>query len=73
MSGTAFRSGADRSYPLPHAGPDARSTESLVTSVAGVLVGYGYPRPDSSSDRAALKSALRAFLCNPYNPLESRI
>ncbi|MET7909777.1 hypothetical protein ABZS98_16115 [Streptomyces avermitilis] len=69
MSDTDFRSGAERSYPLTHAGPGARFTESLVTSVAGVLVGYGYPRLDSSADRAALASALEAFL---YNPLENR-
>ncbi|MET7777896.1 hypothetical protein ABZU94_28760 [Streptomyces mirabilis] len=69
MSNTDLRSGAERSYPLPHAGPDARFTKSLVTSVEGVLVGYGYPRLDSSADRAALASALGAFL---YNPLENR-
>ncbi|MEH0420060.1 hypothetical protein [Streptomyces sp. B21-083] len=68
MSGTAFRFGAERSYPLPHAGPDAQVTESLVTSVAAVLVAYGFPRLDTSADRAALESALTAFL---YNPLES--
>ncbi|MEH0529163.1 hypothetical protein QBA75_19140 [Streptomyces stelliscabiei] len=68
MSDTVLRSGAERSYPLPHAGPDARFTESLVTSVAAVLVGYGYPRLDASADRAALEPALAAFL---YNPLES--
>ncbi|WP_329411207.1 hypothetical protein OG802_16015 [Streptomyces sp. NBC_00704] len=68
MSVTTSRSGAERSYPLLHAGPDARFTESLVTSVAGVLVGYGYPRLGSSADRAALASALGAFL---YNPLEN--
>jgi hypothetical protein len=55
---------------LPHAGPDARFTESLVTSVAGVFVGYGYPRLDTSADRTALESALAAFL---YNPLERDI
>ncbi|MEV6590896.1 hypothetical protein [Streptomyces acidicola] len=44
MSGTAFRFGAERGYPLPHAGPDPRFSESLVNSVAAVLVGYGYPR-----------------------------
>ncbi|MER7478895.1 hypothetical protein ABTX60_14765 [Streptomyces sp. NPDC126510] len=38
-----------------------------MTSVAGVLVGYGYPCLDASTDRAALESALAAFL---YNPLE---
>lgn len=70
MSGTALRFGAERSYPLTHAGPDARFTESLVTSVAGVLVGYGYPRLDASSDRAALESALAALL---YNLLERDI
>lgn len=69
MSGTTSRSGAERSYPLPHAGPDARFTESLVTSVAAVLVGYGYPRLDCPADRAALETALGAFL---YNPLENR-
>uniref|UniRef100_A0AAU2A4I1 Uncharacterized protein n=1 Tax=Streptomyces sp. NBC_00093 TaxID=2975649 RepID=A0AAU2A4I1_9ACTN len=68
MSGPAFRFGAERSYPLPHAGPDAQFTESLVTSVAAVLVAYGYPRLDASGDRAALESALAAFL---YNPQES--
>ncbi|ULR51797.1 hypothetical protein [Streptomyces deccanensis] len=67
MSDTVRRSGAERSYPLPHAGPDARFTESLVTSVAAVLVGYGYPRLAASADRAALESALAAFL---YNPME---
>ncbi|GAA3896717.1 hypothetical protein GCM10023084_56640 [Streptomyces lacrimifluminis] len=68
MSGTAFRSGAERSYPLPHAGPGAQFTESLVTSVAALLVAYGFPRLDASADRAALEKALTAFL---YNPLES--
>ncbi|MDW4907481.1 hypothetical protein RB628_19540 [Streptomyces sp. ADMS] len=68
MSGTAFRFGAERSYPLPHAGPGAQFTESLVTSVAALLVAYGFPRLDASADRAALESALAAFL---YNPLES--
>lgn len=70
MSGTALRFGAERSYPLPHAGPDARFTESLVTSVAGVLVGYGYPRLDAPADRAALEEALSAFL---YDPMERNI
>ncbi|MFG2858719.1 hypothetical protein ACGFZ9_50825 [Streptomyces mirabilis] len=69
MSNTDLRSGAERSYPLPHAGPDARFTESLVPSVAALLVGYGSPRIDCSADRAALETALGAFL---YNPLESR-
>jgi hypothetical protein len=68
VSGTASRSGAERSYPLPHAGPGAQFTESLVTSVAALLVAYGFPRLDASADRAALESALTAFL---YNPLES--
>jgi hypothetical protein len=40
-----------------------------VNSVAAVLVGYGYPRIDCSADRAALETALGAFL---YNPLENR-
>ncbi|MFD7131121.1 hypothetical protein [Streptomyces sp. NPDC059894] len=65
MSDTAYRSGAEHSYPLPHAGPGARFTESLVNSVAAVLVAYGYPRLDSSADRAALESALVTFLHNP--------
>lgn len=39
-----------------------------MTSVAAVLVAYGYPRLDTLADRAALESALTAFL---YNPLES--
>ncbi|MFF7172181.1 hypothetical protein [Streptomyces pseudovenezuelae] len=70
MSGTTSRSGDERSYPLPHAGPDARFTGSLVTSVAAVPVGDGYPRLDCPADRAALeKTALGAFL---YNPLEKR-
>ena len=58
MSGTVFRSGVERSYPLPHAGPEA------LNSVAAVLVGYGFPRL-TAPDRAALKSALVAFLYNP--------
>ena len=69
MSRTASRSGAERSYPLPHAGPDARVTDSLVNSVAAVLIGYGYPRIDCPADRADLETALGAFL---YNPLENR-
>ncbi|MEV6783437.1 hypothetical protein [Streptomyces sp. NPDC051098] len=69
MSNTRLRSGAERSYPLPHAGPDARFTESLVNSVAAVLVGYGYPRIDCSADRAAFETTLGAFL---YNALENR-
>jgi hypothetical protein len=69
VNGTAHRSGVERSHPLPHAGPDARFTESLVNSVAAVLIGYGYPHLDVSADRAALESALVAFL---YNPLEKR-
>ncbi|MFJ8138777.1 hypothetical protein [Streptomyces sp. NPDC096013] len=64
MSGTAFRSGVERNYPLPHAGPDARSTESLANSMTAVLIGYGYPRLDPSADRAVLASAQVAFLCN---------
>ncbi|WP_268255280.1 hypothetical protein [Streptomyces phaeofaciens] len=36
-----------------------------MTSVAAVLVGYGYPRLGSSADRAALESALVTFLYNP--------
>ncbi|WP_269847906.1 hypothetical protein [Streptomyces sp. BSE7-9] len=39
-------------------------------SVAGVLVGYGYPRLDAPADQAALEEALAAFL---YNPLEHDI
>ncbi|MGW3980917.1 hypothetical protein [Streptomyces mirabilis] len=40
-----------------------------MNSVVAVFVGYGYPRVDSSADRAALESALVAFL---YNSLENR-
>ncbi|MEU6578855.1 hypothetical protein [Streptomyces sp. NPDC046805] len=65
MSGNAFRSGAERNYPLPHAGPDTRLSKSLVNSMAAVLVGYGFPRLTASADRAALESALTAFLYNP--------
>ncbi|MBE4741970.1 hypothetical protein [Streptomyces caniscabiei] len=68
MNDTVLRSGAERSYPLSHAGPDARFTEALVPSVTAVLVGYGYARLATSADRAALESALAAFL---YNPMES--
>ncbi|RZD61788.1 hypothetical protein C0Q58_15060 [Streptomyces albidoflavus] len=68
MSGTTFRFGAERSYPLPHAGPAPRFSESLVNSVAAVLVGYGYPRFAALEDWAALESALAAFL---YTPQES--
>ncbi|MFG3024723.1 hypothetical protein ACGFZQ_40485 [Streptomyces sp. NPDC048254] len=64
MSGTSFRFGAERSYPLAHAGPDPRFTESLVNSVAAVLVGYGYPRLAAVEDWAALESALAVFLYN---------
>ncbi len=64
MSGTAFRFGAEPSYPLPHAGPDPRFSESLVNSVAAVLVGYGYPRFAALEDWAALESALAPFLYN---------
>jgi hypothetical protein len=65
MSGTPFRSGVERNYPLPHAGPEALLTEPLVNSVAAVLVGYGFPRLSAPADRAALTSALVAFLYNP--------
>ncbi|XES00666.1 hypothetical protein HEP87_60495 [Streptomyces sp. S1D4-11] len=41
-----------------------------MNSVVAVLVGYGFPRLDASADRAALESALVAFL---YNPLKKRI
>ncbi|MFJ6517847.1 hypothetical protein ACIQJ4_06195 [Streptomyces filamentosus] len=61
MSSTTFRSGVERSYPLPCAGPDARICDSLINSVAAVLVGYGFPRL-TASDRAALETALAAFL-----------
>ncbi|MGW5172967.1 hypothetical protein ACWERY_01190 [Streptomyces sp. NPDC004082] len=69
MSNTHLRSGAERSYSLPHAGLGARFSESLVHSVAAVFVGYSYARIGCSADRAALESALGAFL---YNPLEKR-
>lgn len=61
MSGTAVRSGVECSHPLPHAGPDAQPSESLVNSVAAVLVGYAFPRL-TAPDRAALETALAAFL-----------
>ncbi|PZT75200.1 MULTISPECIES: hypothetical protein [unclassified Streptomyces] len=67
MSRTAFRPGVECSYPLPHAGPDARLGDSLISSVAGVLVGYGLPRL-TAQDRAALETALVAFV---YNSQES--
>ncbi|MFE9310348.1 hypothetical protein ACFZCV_29950 [Streptomyces sp. NPDC007920] len=41
-----------------------------MNSVAAVLVGYGYPRLDAPTDRAALESALAAFL---YTPMENNI
>ncbi|MFD4143792.1 hypothetical protein [Streptomyces sp. NPDC058572] len=62
MSGPAFRFGAERIDPMPHAGPDPRFTESLVNSVAAVLVGYGYPRFAALEDWTGLESALAAFL-----------
>lgn len=65
MSGTAFRPGVYGSYPLPHAGPDARPSQSLMNSVAAVLAGYGYPPLASVEDWAALESALTAFLYYP--------
>lgn len=65
MSGSAFRFGAEPSYPLDHAGPDSRFSEALVNSVAAVLVGYGYPRLATVEDWAALESALAAFLYQP--------
>jgi hypothetical protein len=68
VSSTSLRFGAERSHPLPRAGPDARFTESHVNSVVAVLVGYGYPRLDVPADRAALESALAAFL---YTPMEN--
>ncbi|MYY82480.1 MULTISPECIES: hypothetical protein [unclassified Streptomyces] len=70
MSGTTFRSGVFGSYPLPNAGPDARPSESLLRSVAGVLVGYGYPPLASVEDWSALESALTAFLFPPKIPKE---
>ncbi|MEW2088364.1 hypothetical protein AB0932_01385 [Streptomyces sp. NPDC006682] len=69
MSNTDLRSGAERSCPLPHAGPDARLTGSLVNSVAAVLVAYGFPGVDASADRTPIESVLGAFV---YNPLENR-
>ncbi|WP_256252264.1 hypothetical protein [Streptomyces sp. yr375] len=38
-----------------------------MTSLAAVLVGYGYPGVSTPADRVALESALAAFL---YKPLE---
>ncbi|MET9507043.1 hypothetical protein ABZX62_00980 [Streptomyces flavidovirens] len=43
MTQSAFRFGAEAVYPISHAGPDPRFSESLVNSVAALLVGYGYP------------------------------
>ncbi|MEW2620183.1 hypothetical protein [Streptomyces sp. NPDC048106] len=63
MSGYAFRSGVKCGYPLPHAGPDARLSNSLSNSVAAVLVGYGLPCR-ATPDQAALEMALAAFLYN---------
>lgn len=62
MTQSAFRFGAEAVYPIPHAGPDPRFTESLVNSVAALLVGYGYPPFAALDDWAALESALAAFL-----------
>lgn len=57
-----FRFGAERVYPLAYAGPDPRFSESLINSVAAVLVGYDYPPFESLEDWAGLESALAAFL-----------
>jgi hypothetical protein len=57
-----FRFGAERSYPLAHAGPDPRFSESLINSVAAVLVGYGYPPFKSLEDWADLELALAGYL-----------
>ena len=57
-----FRFGAERVYPLAHAGPDPRFSESLINSVASVLVGYGYPPFESLENWADLESALAGFL-----------
>ncbi|WP_225801486.1 hypothetical protein [Streptomyces sp. NK15101] len=57
-----FRFGAERSYPLAHAGPDPRFSESLIHSVAAGLVGYGYPPFESLEDWAGLGSALAGYL-----------
>ncbi|MFD8971670.1 hypothetical protein [Streptomyces sp. NPDC059593] len=57
-----FRFGAERSYPLAHAGPDPRFSESLINSVAAVLVGYGYPPFESLEDWAGLETALAGYL-----------
>ncbi|MGW6458999.1 hypothetical protein ACWF94_24285 [Streptomyces sp. NPDC055078] len=62
MSVPAFRFGAERIYPMPHAGPDPRFTEALVNSVAAVLVSSGYPHFAALEDWAALESALATFL-----------
>jgi hypothetical protein len=63
VRGTAFRSGVERNYPLPHVGPDARLSKPFVTSGAVVPVGYGFPRP-TAPDPAVLESALGTFLYN---------
>ncbi|MEW2083928.1 MULTISPECIES: hypothetical protein [unclassified Streptomyces] len=65
MSGAGFRFGAERMYPMRRAGPDPRFSESLVNSVAALLVGYGYPPFAAPDDWAALESALAAFLYQP--------
>ncbi|MFF9013457.1 hypothetical protein ACF09C_10895 [Streptomyces sp. NPDC014870] len=57
-----FRFGAERVYPLAHAGPDPRFSESLINSVAAVLVGYGYPPFESPEDWAGLETALAGYL-----------
>ncbi|MFF7203869.1 hypothetical protein [Streptomyces sp. NPDC008141] len=62
MSQPAFRFGAERSYPLPHAGPDPRFSEGFVNAVAAELVLHGYPDFVALEDWAALETALAAFL-----------
>ncbi|MEU2654175.1 hypothetical protein ABZ615_02515 [Streptomyces sp. NPDC007325] len=57
-----FWFGAERVYPLAHAGPDPRFSESLINSVAAVLVGYGYLPFESLEDWAGLESALAGYL-----------
>ncbi|MEU3340719.1 hypothetical protein [Streptomyces sp. NPDC006668] len=65
MTATAFRFGAECSYPLAHAGPDPRFTESLIDPVTAVPVGYGCSLFAARQDWAALESALSSFLYNP--------
>jgi hypothetical protein len=54
-----------RTYPLARTGPDERFSESLITSIAALLVGYGYPPVDNVNDWTDLEIALAGFLYQP--------